>query len=119
MFRKLINPSTACNHFCLPSLILVLVFFLLAPGKSAAAGNPMELIGTTSRQEIQIPRNLSAAEIDSFLASLSDEQVRKFLVQKLKQEADADAASAAKGQAAINPAIHLIKKYWRLAQPLQ
>ncbi|MHC4424393.1 MAG: hypothetical protein ACYSWR_06985, partial [Planctomycetota bacterium] len=106
MFRKLINPSTVCNHFCLPLLILVLVFFLLAPGKSAAAGNPMDLIGRTSRQEIQIPRNLSAAEIDSFLASLSDDKVRKLLAQKLKQEADAEAASAAKEQAAKKAGHH-------------
>jgi hypothetical protein len=100
MFRELIKPSGIFIYLGLPLLFVVLVFFVLVPGKSEAVSNPMELISSKGTQDIQIPPNLSPAEIDSFLASLSDEQVRKFLAQKLKQEGDADAASAAKERAA-------------------
>jgi small-conductance mechanosensitive channel len=82
------------------------MFFVWVPGKSAALSNPMQLISSKGTQEIQIPKNLSAAEIDSFLASLSDEQIRKFLAQKLKQEADAKEASTAKEQAAKKAGHH-------------
>jgi small-conductance mechanosensitive channel len=106
MFRKLIKPSGIFIYLGLPLLFVVLVFFVLVPGKSAAVSNPMELISSKVTREIQIPKNLSAAKIDPFLASLSDEQVRKFLAQKLKQEADADAASAAKERAAKKAGHH-------------
>jgi small-conductance mechanosensitive channel len=106
MFRKLTKQSG--NFICLglPLLFGVLMFFLWVPVKSAAVSTPMQLISSKRTPEIQIPKNLSGAEIDSFLASLSDEQVRKFLAQKLKQEAEADAASLAKGQTAKKAGHH-------------
>lgn len=45
---------------------------------------------------VEIPANLSPEEVDTYLAGLDDRQVREVLAQKMKQEAAANMAAAAK-----------------------
>ena len=80
--------------------VLTMPLILIAASHSFAQTNPASramLKKTTaerSNEEIQIPPDLSPAEIDAHLATMSDEQVRQELALKLKQAAAATHSTA-------------------------
>ncbi len=74
-------------------LVLANLLMLVAAFHSNAQTNPAAVTKLTktpsasSNKEIQIPPDLSPAEVDARLATMSDVQVRQVLAQKLKQDA--------------------------------
>ena len=48
----------------------------------------------TTPEEVQLPASIGADQVDDFMAALSDEQVRRLLIESLKKQADEEAAAA-------------------------
>ena len=76
------------------TILVLLSLFLFS--QSVWAVTPQQLQAVTGKgktnevnqgQNIQIPENLDSQQVDAFLATLSDTQIRQALAQKLKQEA--------------------------------
>jgi small-conductance mechanosensitive channel len=47
-----------------------------------------------STDKVRLPENIDAKDIDKYMAALSDEQVRRLLIEALKKQADEEAAAA-------------------------
>ena len=88
-------------------LFLAILLIFVAASHSLAQANPAavtKLTKSTSasgNEEIQIPKDLSPAEVDAHLATMDDVQVRQVLAQKLKQEAAVNAPSKDDDQPAV------------------
>jgi small-conductance mechanosensitive channel len=67
--------------------------FLPATGAAAATQPPPEK--NPGAAAVAVPEDLPADRIDDFMAGLSDEQVRRVLIDTLKREAEREAAAAA------------------------
>ena len=82
--------------------VIIGVGLLVVCLNSAAwSKNPM-MFGTgkkkaaaTSPENISLPKDLNAADIDRFMAGLSDEQVRRLLINELKDRAQQEAQATA------------------------
>ncbi|MFO7687814.1 MAG: mechanosensitive ion channel family protein [Desulfobacterales bacterium] len=48
-----------------------------------------------SERDVELPASIDADRVDDFMAALSDEQVRRLLIESLKKQAAAEAAKAA------------------------
>jgi len=101
MFAKTVNrfPGKWCSLAAL--LIISLALCLSLPTTSRAA-IPMKMIKSASGQQLQIPQGLSSAEVDAYLAGLSDEQARQVLALKLKQEAAGKSGASGQGDTAAD-----------------
>jgi small-conductance mechanosensitive channel len=84
----------------LPLFLFVLTMSgLLLWAQPVGAVTPAQLKSVTSQkkkgdtQEVQLPEQLESDEIDSFIATLSDAQVRRLLIEELKQKAALEAAA--------------------------
>jgi small-conductance mechanosensitive channel len=51
-----------------------------------------------SADKVQLPENIDAKDIDKYMAALSDEQVRRLLIEALKKQADEEAAASKTAQ---------------------
>jgi small-conductance mechanosensitive channel len=65
-----------------------------ALSQAAVALKPSKAEGTPS-QDVALPASLTADQVDDFMAALSDEQVRRLLIEALKKQAAAEAAATA------------------------
>jgi len=82
----------ACNLFksvILPCLIALAVLLtgLMSPAANAVVPGLAKSGKEAAGETIAVPENLEGDQIDSFLATLSDAQVRRLLIQELKKEA--------------------------------
>ncbi|MGD9045120.1 MAG: mechanosensitive ion channel [Desulfobacterales bacterium] len=78
-------------------LFFLMVLFVLLTGQriqaeNAAAADPASSGDRAVEETLQVPENLEGDQIDSFLATLSDAQVRRLLIQELKKEASRELA---------------------------
>ena len=71
------------------SLITLTVLLSGQTIRAATAGLPglTKSENEVSGETVEVPENLDSDQIDSFLATLSDAQVRRLLIQELKEEA--------------------------------
>jgi len=74
-------------------IILVVASHSIAQANPAAVARLKNTPSASGNEEIQIPKDLSPAEVDAHLATMDDVQVRQVLAQKLKQEAALNAPS--------------------------
>jgi len=82
-------------------IILLAALFLISTGYVSAAKVPGVVTKSKSTEtEVQVPENMTPEEVDAYLAGISDEQARKVLASKLKQEAAAKSAAGAAGDEA-------------------
>jgi len=51
-----------------------------------------------AKEEVQPPKELKGDQIDAFMATLSDEQVRRILIEELKKKAEEEKVTAKTGQ---------------------
>lgn len=87
-------------------ILLSIIFFsgLLYCAQVGWSANPMaakSLKGKKkpeAKEEVQLPKQLSGDQIDSFMAALSDQQVRRLLIEELKKKAAAEAVTAGAGE---------------------
>ncbi|MGD8295192.1 MAG: mechanosensitive ion channel family protein [Desulfobacterales bacterium] len=110
------------------AVILFLLFLLtvLLTGqtlRAVHAGDPdlAESENKAPEQTVQVPENLDDEKIHIFLATLSDAQVRRLLIQELKEEATRELAEnetdeEAGGLAGLVKKIHFISNFiqWRI-----
>ncbi len=79
----------------------LLVFLATAFLHSFAAAKPPKLPKSSSDptpvQEAKLPDNPTPEQVDSFMAGLSDEQARKLLLERMRQEAESRAYPAEAG----------------------
>jgi small-conductance mechanosensitive channel len=74
--------------------IVILLGFLFFWGQSAWAVTPQQLKMMKGQkkgeatEEVQEPAQLPSGQIDAFMATLSDEQVRRLLIEELKKKAE-------------------------------
>jgi hypothetical protein len=47
-----------------------------------------------AKEEVQLPKHLSGDQVDGFMATLSDQQARRLLIEELKKKAAAEAVTA-------------------------
>ena len=78
-------------------LFFLMVLLVLLTGQriqaaNAAAADPARSGDRAVEETLQVPENLEGDQIDSFLATLSDAQVRRLLIQELKKEASRELA---------------------------
>jgi small-conductance mechanosensitive channel len=82
--------------------VILIMSVLLIFGNTVKAANAKQLKLLTGKEkkqpteEVQLPEKLDSEQIDAFLATLSDEQVRRLLIQELQEKAALEAAE--KGQ---------------------
>jgi small-conductance mechanosensitive channel len=81
-------------------LLALGVLLLMVVGPVSAANVTGMATAPKTDKEIQIPEKMTPEEVDAYLAGLSDEQSRKVLAHRLKQDAGKDLSSDAAGQAA-------------------
>ncbi len=86
-------------------LLSTLFFFgLLYCAPVGWAANPMAVKSlkgkkkSEAKEEVQLPKELSGDQIDAFMATLSDQQVRRLLIEELKKKAEAEKVTAQTGQ---------------------
>ncbi len=77
-------------------LMLGLLFLLWGP---ALAQFPMKMKAKAAPKAEKTPENLSPAEVDGYLAGLSDEEARRVLAAELKKSAAERAAKSSRGHA--------------------
>jgi small-conductance mechanosensitive channel len=74
-----------------------IVFLMAAFFQSFALAKPPKLpksgSGPAPATEAKLPENATPEQVDAFMAGLSDEQARKLLLEKMKQEAEARSPS--------------------------
>jgi len=85
------------------TLRVLTVFFLLPllgmpHAAAAAAGAPQRSTEGAAAPNVALPESLPADRIEDFMAGLSDEQVRRLLIDTLKKQAEQEAAVAAPAQ---------------------
>ena len=82
-------------------LSFFIVFLMAAFFQSFALAKPPKLpksgSGPAPATEAKLPENATPEQVDAFIAGLSDEQARKLLQEKMKQEAGARLYSGAAG----------------------
>ncbi len=116
----------ACNPFKAITLFSLTILTVLLTGQMLLADNS-GVHGLAKRennapdQTVQVPNNLDDDQIHLFLATLSDEQVRRLLIQELKEEATRELAEnetdeEAGGLAGLVKKIHIISNIiqWRI-----
>ena len=64
-----------------------------ASQQAVMAAKPSKAKETTPK-EVQLPASIEADKVDDFMAALSDEQVRRLLIEALKKQAAEEAAAA-------------------------
>ncbi len=86
-------------------LLLILFFFgLLYFAQVGWAANPQAVKAlkdkkkSEANKEVLLPKQLSGDQIDAFMAALSDQQVRRLLIEELKKKAEQEALTAKTGQ---------------------
>ena len=94
---KFLQPSIAKYRFSAFLLLFVLVISFMLSATLPAAQVPMMVKSQNKAQEAQIPENMTPAEVDAYLAGLSDPQARQLLAHKLKQEAAGNLSTGAEG----------------------
>ncbi len=105
LFTSIKFATCKVFYWALPFLWIVAIH-------SIALANPAPVSQLTktssagSNEDIQIPQDLSPAEIDAFLATLSDEQARKVLARKLQQDAAENKPASDQGKAAEKAGHH-------------
>ncbi|MCG6919378.1 MAG: mechanosensitive ion channel [Deltaproteobacteria bacterium] len=78
-------------------------FGLLYCAQVGWAANPLAVKAakgkkkSEAKEEVQPPKELSGEQIDAFMATLSDEQVRRLLIEELKKKAEAEKVTAQTG----------------------
>jgi small-conductance mechanosensitive channel len=80
------NVFKSFIFLCLISLTLLLTGQTI-PAANAALPGLTKSENEVSGETVEVPENLESDQIDSFLATLSDAQVRRLLIQELKEEA--------------------------------
>jgi len=63
-----------------------------ASQQALMAAKPSKAKETTPK-EVQLPASIEADKVDDFMAALSDEQVRRLLIESLKKQAAEEAAA--------------------------
>ena len=103
------------------SLIILTVLLSGQTLQAANAGVPgLAKSGTQAAEEtVQVPQNLDGDQIHSFMATLSDAQVRRLLIQELKAEAARELTPGEEGVgglAGLVKKIHTISNiiHWRI-----
>jgi small-conductance mechanosensitive channel len=81
----------------IPSLLVIMAVLLVwaQPASTATQAQLKALTGkkkTGDTEEVQLPEPLDREQIDSYIATLSDEQVRRLLIEELKKRAELEAA---------------------------
>ncbi len=113
----------SCKSVILISLILSTVLLSGQPLLAANAGVPglAKSESEASQETVQMPENLDNDQIHTFLATLSDTQVRRLLIQELKKEATRELAQGQieeehGGLAGLVKKIHFISNIfqWRI-----
>jgi small-conductance mechanosensitive channel len=105
--------SMAHNLFKSVFLFCLIILTVLLTGQTlqaANAGVPGLAKSETqaSEETVQVPENLDGDQIHSYMATLSDEQVRRLLIQELKAEA---ARERTPGEEEVGGLAGLIKKF--------
>ncbi|MGD8762558.1 MAG: mechanosensitive ion channel [Desulfobacteraceae bacterium] len=72
--------------FCLITFTVLLTGQMI-PSANAVVPGLTKSENEVSGETVEVPENLESDQIDSFLATLSDAQVRRLLIQELKEEA--------------------------------
>jgi small-conductance mechanosensitive channel len=100
------------------SLIILTVLLIGQTLQAANIGFPgLQKSGNEAPEEsVQVPENLDSDQIHSFMATLSDEQVRRLLIQELKEEATRELA---KGQTQTGGLAGLVKKIHAISNLIQ
>jgi small-conductance mechanosensitive channel len=68
-------------------LFAIWALTLIMPSSVIAASMPVTTKSQSTDTEANLPQNMTTEEVDAYLAGMSDEQARKALARKLKQEA--------------------------------
>jgi len=87
-------------------ILLSIIFFfgLLYCAQVGWAANPLAVKASKgkkkseAKEEVQLPKHLTGDQIDSFMATLSDAQVRRLLIEELKNKAEEEDLTAKTGQ---------------------
>ena len=88
--------------------LLSILFFLGLPywAQVGWSANPMAVKSlkgkkkSEAKEEVQLPKNLSGDQIDGFMATLSDQQTRRLLIEELKKRAEEQTVAAEAGEQA-------------------
>jgi len=100
---KFFQPAAAKYRFFAFLLLFVVVISLLLSTTVPAAQVPMMMMKSQNKApEAQMPENMTSAEVDAYLAGLSDQQARQLLAHKLKLGADENLSSGAEGGTSID-----------------
>jgi len=92
------------NHMRLILLSILFFFGLLYCTQVGWAANPQAIKAiknkkaSEAKEEIQPPEQLTGDRIDGFMATLSDEQVRRLLIEELKKRAEERPVSTEAGE---------------------
>lgn len=92
------------KHNKLILLSIPFFFWLLYCTQVGWAFNPLAVKAakgkkkSAAQEEVKPPEKLSGDQIDGFMATLSDEQVRRLLIEELKKRAEEEKVSAQTGQ---------------------
>ena len=104
------------------SLVILTVLLTGQTLQAANAGVPgLAKSGTQAAEEtLQVPENLDGDQIHSFMATLSDSQVRRLLIQELKEEAtreltEGETQAESGGLAGLVKKIHAYFQYHPMA----
>ena len=111
----------AHNLFKSVFLFSLVILTVLLTGQTLQAANGgvpgLAKSGTQAAEEtVQVPQNLDGDQIDSFMATLSDAQVRRLLIQELKEEATRELT---KGEAQTGGLAGLVKKIHTISDIIQ
>jgi small-conductance mechanosensitive channel len=111
----------AHNLFKSVFLFFLVILTVLLTGQTLQAANGgvpgLAKSGTQAAEEtVQVPQNLDGDQIDSFMATLSDAQVRRLLIQELKEEA---ARELTKGEAQTGGLAGLVKEIHAISNLIQ
>ncbi len=75
----------------MPPLVLILILFLFSPGFITPRSlNAAEPIASTPEIQTELPETYTSSQREAILAGLSDEEVRKLLLDELKEKAVSD-----------------------------
>jgi small-conductance mechanosensitive channel len=95
---KFLQPAAGKCRFSAFLLLFVLVISFMLSTTLPAAQVPMMMVKSQNKApEAQMPANMTSAEVDAYLAGLSDQQARQLLAQKMKLDAAGNLSSGAEG----------------------
>jgi small-conductance mechanosensitive channel len=94
---KLIVSKPGKRIYTIALLLGFWVLLSMVVGSVSAANVPGMVKSRSTDTDVQIPGNMTTEEVDAYLAGLSDEQARKVLAHKLKQEAAGKLSSGVAG----------------------